>query len=201
MAATTPELSSPTGSGPPTSFRPPDIEDSRRISVVESVGGSRPKWAYNVLRRRRSSSPVHNRSSQRPTSYPPLNPDGTRPWAQTVSLGWTPGNIEGRAQSQSLIEIATRYMPGGRRRGNSDSVPPFVILGQEPVSRSSVPPRITTIIPHVSSNNLLGRPRILFYSKNRPHYGFTNFSPHPVKYEGKTYPTSEHLFQSLKVRR
>ena len=41
--------------------------------------------------------------------------------------------------------------------------------------------------------------RIHFYDKDAPHYGFTNFSPHPVKYLGKVYPTSEHLFQSFKV--
>ncbi|KAL1740309.1 hypothetical protein HDZ31DRAFT_68060 [Schizophyllum fasciatum] len=40
--------------------------------------------------------------------------------------------------------------------------------------------------------------RILFYHKHDPHYGFTNFSDHPVTYQGKVYPTSEHLFQALK---
>ena len=43
------------------------------------------------------------------------------------------------------------------------------------------------------------RPRILFYHKHNPYYGFTNFSPHSVTYNGKRYPTSEHLFQSFKV--
>jgi diaminohydroxyphosphoribosylaminopyrimidine deaminase/5-amino-6-(5-phosphoribosylamino)uracil reductase len=43
------------------------------------------------------------------------------------------------------------------------------------------------------------RPRILFYHRNDPYYGFTNFSPHPVQYNGKEYPTSEHLFQAFKV--
>jgi hypothetical protein len=43
------------------------------------------------------------------------------------------------------------------------------------------------------------RPQILFYHKHNPHYGFTNFSDHPVVYEGRTYPTSEHLYQSFKV--
>lgn len=43
------------------------------------------------------------------------------------------------------------------------------------------------------------RPRILFYHKKDPYYGFTNFSEHPVIYKGKKYPTSEHLFQSFKV--
>jgi len=42
------------------------------------------------------------------------------------------------------------------------------------------------------------RQRILFYHKHNPYYGFTNFSAHPVKYRGKRYPTSEHLFQALK---
>lgn len=45
-----------------------------------------------------------------------------------------------------------------------------------------------------------GKPRqILFYDKNKPHYGFTNFSEHPVSYKGHKYPTSEHLFQCMKV--
>ncbi|KAK2460254.1 hypothetical protein APHAL10511_007643 [Amanita phalloides] len=44
-----------------------------------------------------------------------------------------------------------------------------------------------------------GKPRqILFYDKSKPHYGFTNFSEHPIKYKSQIYPTSEHLFQSLK---
>lgn len=46
---------------------------------------------------------------------------------------------------------------------------------------------------------LPARHRILFYHRHDPHYGFTNFSPHPVIYQGKRYPTSEHLFQSFKV--
>ena len=40
---------------------------------------------------------------------------------------------------------------------------------------------------------------IYFYNREDPHYGFTNFSPHEVWYDGKRYPTSEHLFQSMKV--
>jgi len=42
--------------------------------------------------------------------------------------------------------------------------------------------------------------RILFYHRQDPHYGFTNFSPHPVVFNGKKYPTSEHLFQSFKFQ-
>lgn len=39
---------------------------------------------------------------------------------------------------------------------------------------------------------------IKFYDRNAPYYEFTNFAYCPVSYEGKSYPTSEHLFQSLK---
>jgi ribA/ribD-fused uncharacterized protein len=38
----------------------------------------------------------------------------------------------------------------------------------------------------------------LFYNRHEPHYGFTNFSNHPVKFKDKVYPTSEHLFQAIK---
>lgn len=86
--------------------------------------------------------------------------------------------------------------------------------------------RETSLSPHLSPNRLLkpgnkspglqmtkstsnipdsprrsplqARPRILFYHKADPHYGFTNFSEHAVIYKGKRYPTSEHLFQSFK---
>ncbi|KAF8808629.1 DUF1768-domain-containing protein [Phlegmacium glaucopus] len=55
--------------------------------------------------------------------------------------------------------------------------------------------------PHGSTSKLSSaRPRILFYHKDDPYYGFTNFSPHPVIYNGKKYPTSEHLFQSFKFQ-
>lgn len=45
----------------------------------------------------------------------------------------------------------------------------------------------------------IGRPRrILFYHRGQPYYEFTNFSPHEVVFEGRTYPTAEHLFQAHK---
>jgi hypothetical protein len=50
----------------------------------------------------------------------------------------------------------------------------------------------------LSPSSSRSRP-ILFYHKHEPHYGFTNFSNHAVKYDNRVYPTSEHLFQSLKV--
>ncbi|KAK7006220.1 DUF1768 domain-containing protein [Favolaschia claudopus] len=85
----------------------------------------------------------------------------------------------------------------------------------EPPKRSSIfhrpkadvtaPSRISTAIPTrpqrgSRSPRTPTRPRILFYHKTDPHYGFTNFSPHPVFYDNKRYPTSEHLFQSFKFQ-
>ncbi|GJE95792.1 NADAR family protein [Phanerochaete sordida] len=39
---------------------------------------------------------------------------------------------------------------------------------------------------------------ILFYDRGDPYYEFTNFSPHAIEFEGKIYPSSEHLFQAHK---
>ena len=44
----------------------------------------------------------------------------------------------------------------------------------------------------------MGR-KILFYDHKDVPYGcFSNFSPHPIVMEGKTWPTSEHFFQAMK---
>ena len=66
----------------------------------------------------------------------------------------------------------------------------------------SAPLHLPTNIAQQGSNSKPSSPRarILFYHKSDPYYGFTNFSAHPVIYKGKKYPTSEHLFQSFKVR-
>ncbi|KIJ12038.1 hypothetical protein PAXINDRAFT_83502 [Paxillus involutus ATCC 200175] len=65
---------------------------------------------------------------------------------------------------------------------------------------SSPPPRLHSTSLEGSTKQKQEQPprRILFYHVNDPYYGFTNFSPDPVEYQGKRYPTSEHLFQSLK---
>lgn len=39
---------------------------------------------------------------------------------------------------------------------------------------------------------------IHFYSVTAEYGGFSNFSPHPITLEGKTWPTSEHYFQARK---
>ncbi|KAJ7654087.1 DUF1768-domain-containing protein, partial [Mycena polygramma] len=43
------------------------------------------------------------------------------------------------------------------------------------------------------------RQRILLYPRRQTeYYGFSSYSPHPVTYNGKGYPTSEHLFQAFR---
>jgi len=86
-----------------------------------------------------------------------------------------------RAGSFSPRENALIVVPVLRKR---TSWPP----SQQGRNRTEKPPRAPL------------RPRILFYHRHDPHYGFTNFSAHPVVYRDKRYPTSEHLFQSFKFQ-
>ena len=96
----------------------------------------------------------------------------------------------GRNQSQTNLQLR-------RTPSNSPTTPANI---------QRTPSNLSTFIsPTLSrrfskSSQAPARPRaILFYHKHEPHYGFTNFSNHAVKYDGRIYPTSEHLFQSLKV--
>ena len=74
-----------------------------------------------------------------------------------------------------------------RRVKSASSIPKSPVTVSLEILQHSPPPLPTT------------RERILFYHKHAPYFGFTNFSPYPVMYKGKKYPTSEHLFQSFKV--
>lgn len=89
----------------------------------------------------------------------------------------------------------------------SPAPPPRTPHGPYP-SRASAPrpstspqpsPLTTRPTPPSSTTLSNGKPnKILFYHAHDPYYGFTNFSSDPIEYNGKKYPTSEHLFQSLK---
>jgi hypothetical protein len=74
---------------------------------------------------------------------------------------------------------------------NNDHTPP---APTQPTRRLS--PKPTGSLPF----HYQQRQKILFYHRDQPYYEFTNFALYPVRYDGKVYPTSEHLFQSLKVR-
>lgn len=88
-----------------------------------------------------------------------------------------------------------------KKRSQFTSPPPPVQrapLSAQPLSGYYSAP---SPIRHFSRSNPIQPPaqrRILFYDKNVPYYGFTNFSNHPVVFENKKYLTSEHLFQAFK---
>ncbi|KAJ7757694.1 hypothetical protein DFH07DRAFT_742103 [Mycena maculata] len=86
-------------------------------------------------------------------------------------------------KSADIVEVPRRASTYRQRDSRADMA----------ALRAPIPPR--RISPRTPT-----RARILFYHKNDPHYGFTNFSSHPVFYDNKRYPTSEHLFQSFKFQ-
>lgn len=91
-----------------------------------------------------------------------------------------------------VVQTALEVVRGSGAKSSSPPLPP------RPHSAS---PGGTSAVTK-SQKQALVQPqpkRILFYHAHDPYYGFTNFSPDPVEYRGKSYPTSEHLFQSLKV--
>ncbi|KAF9001576.1 hypothetical protein BDQ17DRAFT_1358450 [Cyathus striatus] len=99
-------------------------------------------------------------------------------------------------RSHSLVEtqVITDELPNQSAPASLQNSPRLSVYGSRNKSGSK---SASNLPPNRSS---VGRPRILFYHKHDPHYGFTNFSPHSVYYKGKKYPTSEHLFQSFKFQ-
>lgn len=80
------------------------------------------------------------------------------------------------------------------------SYPRRASSGQRPSTSPQSSPLTTRPTPPFRTTLSNGKPnKILFYHAHDPYYGFTNFSSDPIEYNGKKYPTSEHLFQSLKV--
>jgi ribA/ribD-fused uncharacterized protein len=45
-----------------------------------------------------------------------------------------------------------------------------------------------------------GSSRVDFWAKRTGNFWLSNFYPAPITWDGKEWPTSEHLYQSLKVR-
>lgn len=90
----------------------------------------------------------------------------------------------------SNISFSNSYLkppsPSASNDGTEADYPPLT---------APVAPIGASIAPFRTSKT----PPVLFYDKNDPFYEFTNFSSHDVIYKGKKYPTSEHLFQALKV--
>lgn len=110
-------------------------------------------------------------------------------------------SADNRGRSSPFVDRGTRpdspSVPGGFRQSTSTSSYSKVVTTTK---TSSTRPACRTSSSSYSPSAPGGKLRaIYFYESTNPHYGFTNFSAHEVKFQGKVYPTSEHLFQALKV--
>lgn len=110
------------------------------------------------------------------------------------SLTEVPENEEAGLNAQDSRENSPRISTHRSRRPGAKNCATLYASNSNTPPGSPPPQRLS---PQVSTT----RPRILFYNKSDPHYGFTNFSAHSVVYKGKRYPTSEHLFQSFKFQK
>ncbi|KAH8112674.1 hypothetical protein DFH11DRAFT_1689859 [Phellopilus nigrolimitatus] len=108
----------------------------------------------------------------------------------------------------SAPEKLNTYSPSSCRRTHScntefSSKPKFATdepqsIGTGHFASSGPPQKLKK--PPSPLRGIFKRHSIYFYNREDPHYGFTNFSSHAVEYNGKVYPTSEHLFQSFKFQ-
>ena len=172
----------------------------------KDAGGGRRLW------KRSSSTPPDDRNSDRRPQdgrmgLGPVWADDSRASVEKRDRRTPGAAVPARqAQAEESGQRSGQLQDPRRRRRSSDakrsgSAPDF------PWDTTAPPPKPPpAIFGEMKLRNLLrrnsrSRPKILFYNKHEPYYGFTNFSPHPVMYQGKQYPTSEHLFQSLKVSR
>lgn len=140
-----------------------------------------------------------------------VSADDSLAWGKNLVERTWPGRTQ-NTQVQAQVQTSDRWSgqlqePRGRPRRSSDAshsnpVPPPP--PPKPAHYTPPSPSRTPTIPGITPQEMGLKKKssdpkqIYFYSKHREHYGFTNFSPHPVEYLGKRYPTSEHLFQALK---
>jgi hypothetical protein len=163
----------PQAVGPPIPYR---IEERRRTIFLTS---SLPpgKWDSKALGELLNLPEIPEESdglTQRQRRAKSLN--------ESELIVFTDNSNQQSKDSSSNSPRTLRKSFGVSKSGGSSSTP------TTPTATIRMSPRTPT------------RHRILFYHRHDPHYGFTNFSPHPVVFNGKRYPTSEHLFQSFKVR-
>ena len=163
----------PQAVGPPIPYR---IEERRRTIFLTS---SLPpgKWDSKALGELLNLPEIPEESdglTQRQRRAKSLN--------ESELIVFTDNSNQQSKDSSSNSPRTLRKSFGASKSGGSSSTP------TTPTVTIRMSPRTPT------------RHRILFYHRHDPHYGFTNFSPHPVVFNGKRYPTSEHLFQSFKVR-
>ena len=147
----------------------------------------------------------HRRTIFLTSSLPPGKWD-SKVLGELLNLPEIPDESDGltqrqrRAKSLNESELIVLTDNSNQKSKDAPSSSPFTLRkspGSSKIGSSSTPTTPTVTIR--GSPRTPTRHRILFYHRHDPHYGFTNFSPHPVVFNGKRYPTSEHLFQSFKV--
>ena len=130
-----------------------------------------------------------------------------------LGLGGSPTTPQSTSGGQKQRPVTQHYIPrcaGLSQTSSASNVSSSNSHPKHPSQSASndyteadYPPLTAPVAPMGASIAPFRTPRtapVLFYDKNDPFYEFTNFSPHGVVYKGKTYPTSEHLFQAFKVR-
>lgn len=173
--------------------------DAPNTDYTDDEREGREKLRNRLKKHPRSSSiPAENRSNQDLTFRRPTTPPGRSIKSPPGPLArrHTTDDTDDQTQTQSILEAARHLWKG--RRSHSDPQPKGHRSLTSGSTTSVSTPQITPIIIRQPAADLTGRHKILFYHKHEPYYGFTNFSSHVVMFEGKKYPTSEHLFQSFK---
>lgn len=167
--------------GPPTAPAPATGNDSRRHSQT---------YAIDIVQRVRvtSDEPLTRRKI-----------DAVKKSLGKLGLG--AGDQRGCVSDDDggaglrVVQTALEVVRGSDAKPASSSSPPPAL----PLRPHSASPGGSTKQNQDPNQAAVPPKRILFYHAHDPYYGFTNFSPDPIEYRGKRYPTSEHLFQSLKV--
>ncbi|KAH8996599.1 hypothetical protein EDB92DRAFT_1840829 [Lactarius akahatsu] len=87
----------------------------------------------------------------------------------------------------------TTHTRSGKGRRRTLSEPSSMDVDREEGSRSKCPVcNVANARPYPDTTP------IFFYHRGKPFFEFTNFSLHSIEYDGRIYPTAEHLFQALK---
>ena len=188
------------------------MNSRKTITIVTSPSSSSkslPALGTSCKSPTTKQAPIYRIEERSRTIYVSSDVDPTQWDTHSLNTMFTLAEVPESDQDEQPIRRTKSHVD------NQDLLSPLdhIERNRENVSRRSVYrgrlPGIKSAPLHLSTNIAQqgskskpssARTRILFYHKSDPYYGFTNFSPHPVIYKGKKYPTSEHLFQSFKVR-